>query len=305
MSGAESKKLDSLHVSTLYVRYFDLDWDEIGIQPYFRAPVHFIMKPLIAVQPVVYITNRTFKRLPIAECNSLARKVLDAVEQINASAGINQPSVIQTDCDWTDDTRQKYFAFLREFRTLLHARSIKLTVTIRLHQVKYQNITGIPPADRRILMFYNMGNLKNPETKNTIYDEQAAKSYLINFDRYPLNLDIALPLFGWIVVRRHQRSVLLLDNPDWALIYNNPKIRKTDENNYTVTENTIYNYHYLYEGDQLHYEGVNPETCLQAAKLIKPYLKGDSINVSIFSWNEKNISATSTGELETVYNVFP
>jgi hypothetical protein len=305
LSDASQKKIDSLGITCLYVRYFDIQWDDINNQPKTIAPIRFSTKPGLPVQPVLYITNKTFRKLPISQCAELANYVVSEVDKINHYYAVADFRIMQTDCDWTNDTRVKYFAFLTKLNELLKKKNAFLTATIRLHQVKYWNITGVPPADRGILMFYNMGNLRNSDAKNTIFDEKTARTYLKNFDHYPLALDVALPFFDWLVVRRHHKPVLLLNNPDLETISANPKIRKINENNYMVTENTIYNYQYLYKNDQLHYEGVNAETCLEAARLIKPYLKSDSINVGIFSWNEKTFSATPAAALVAVYQVFP
>ena len=47
-------------------------------------------------------------------------------------------------------------------------------------------------------MLYNMGNLRLHGPQNSIIDPAVAAAYLKG--RYPLPLDVALPLFEWVVV---------------------------------------------------------------------------------------------------------
>ena len=80
-------------------------------------------------------------------------------------------------------------AFKKEYR-------YQLSATIRLHQVKYREETGVPPVDYGVLMYYNMGHI-SAMGANSIYDRSTALRYLGKLREYPLPLDIALPMFAW------------------------------------------------------------------------------------------------------------
>ncbi len=75
-----------------------------------------------------------------------------------------------------------------------------LSATIRLHQVKYFETTGVPPVKSGMLMFYNTGDLENPSEENSILNIETAELYLSGLEDYPMQLDIVLPLFSWAVV---------------------------------------------------------------------------------------------------------
>ena len=81
-----------------------------------------------------------------------------------------------------------------------------LSATIRLHQVKYYKQAGIPPVDRGMLMFYNMGKLNALTAENSIYNSNDAAGYIETVDDYPLKLDLALPAFSWAVHFRNSYS---------------------------------------------------------------------------------------------------
>lgn len=52
-------------------------------------------------------------------------------------------------------------------------------------------------------MCYNISDIKNPGTENSIFTEGEARKYFTNINKYPLPLDIALPAFSWAVVYRN------------------------------------------------------------------------------------------------------
>ena len=58
---------------------------------------------------------------------------LDFIGQINLKNGITC-NEIQIDCDWTLDSRDTYMKFIDVFKNQWNKT---LSVTIRLHQVKY------------------------------------------------------------------------------------------------------------------------------------------------------------------------
>jgi hypothetical protein len=64
---------------------------------------------------------------------------------------------------------------------------------------QYRERTGVPPVDRGMLMFYNMGKLSAEPGARSIYDADAAERYLARVGEYPLPLDLALPIWSWTV----------------------------------------------------------------------------------------------------------
>ena len=89
---------------------------------------------------------------------------------------------LQIDCDWTESTRDKYFHLLSTLRNELERNKQIISATIRLHQVKYAAITGIPPVHRGMLMYYNMGKI-NATDNNSVYDKKIAEKYISSYFR--------------------------------------------------------------------------------------------------------------------------
>jgi hypothetical protein len=113
------------------------------------------------IVPVIFIKNRTFIDVDSATVTALADSVLKLVTQINNTQKLS-PQEIQFDCDWTETTRNSYFLFINHYRA---ASKQSISATIRLHQVKYPATTGIPPVDRGVLMYYNMGSINGTTIK--------------------------------------------------------------------------------------------------------------------------------------------
>jgi hypothetical protein len=184
----------------LYVRLFDVDWNSeagqampVGLITWAKQPT-----PQILITPVVFITTRVLDETAIADLDSLAAKI-SRLMQLTCAAVPKLSGEVQVDCDWNERLKEKYFYLLKQLRKTSFFLDKTLSVTVRLHQVKYLHANGVPPAERGLLMCYNMGNLRKPEAVNSIIDAATFKSYTERLSGYPLPLDIALPLFDWWV----------------------------------------------------------------------------------------------------------
>lgn len=181
----------------LYLRFFDIKWDIKENRAYPEAVINFKQKISTAqLTPVIFITNQTFEKLSSSGVDSLALNTNKLLDQLASSNKIDYQQV-QFDCDWNLSTKDKYFHFLKTYKVISKK---KLEATIRLHQIKYQVKTGVPPVDRGILMFYNMGKISaKPEDPNSIYNTKDAEKYVSHLSKYLLPLDVALPLFSWSI----------------------------------------------------------------------------------------------------------
>ncbi|MCS7036479.1 MAG: hypothetical protein RMJ33_04095 [Saprospiraceae bacterium] len=207
LSPAEVALLDSLDCQTLYVKFLDVAREAGGpIRPYALLQVADTTGLSGRdVVPCVFLTNSVFYDLSDAETEALARKVALALADIGQQFPQPAFSEVQLDCDWTDRTRQVFFLFLKKLKPLLPPQT-RLSATIRLHQYKFPNRTGVPPVERGLLMLYNTGDIQNPDEENSIFSLDAALRYLEGTPaHYPLPLDVALPAFGWTLVYRDGR----------------------------------------------------------------------------------------------------
>lgn len=180
----------------IYLRLFDVVAEEEG-DPVPVATVIFRDKPTLPIVPVIYLDNEALRQVPAQEVDRLADKITGRVKKILDDNQLDYQQELQVDCDWTPSTRERFFTLLKRVRMNLPGWT--LSATLRLHQLRYPEKTGIPPVDRACLMAYNMGELRAYGDRNSILDPEVAAPYLKGAP-YPLPLDVALPLFSWAVV---------------------------------------------------------------------------------------------------------
>lgn len=189
--------IEKHNIGRIYVKMFDVVIEknslETNIVPI--ATTKFITKVPsdIEIVPVTFITIDALRYMQeIYNTNEYASLM---VERMLAMCSYNECGTIkelQIDCDWTATTRDTYFKLCKEVKNLLAQKDIRLSVTVRLHQLK----EAAPPVDKGVLMLYNTGDLKNPDTKNSILDIANVKPYLKEMT-YPIPLDFAYPCYGW------------------------------------------------------------------------------------------------------------
>jgi len=157
LADSEKTYLQNFPIQKLYVKFFDVDWHSSG-EPLPQAEV--IWKEPIAenieIIPTVFITNRSLKNYPLEKMEDLGDHILSKILEI-VPVENRKFSEIQIDCDWSGTTKEKYFRLLSFLRNKLAPQNINLSATIRLHQIKFFKKTGVPPVDKGMLMFYNVG----------------------------------------------------------------------------------------------------------------------------------------------------
>ena len=302
----------------------DIDWSEVygaipvsGGQPdqlNFRLNEYDSVKT--GIIPVVFITNKTFERITLADIPVLAKRIVrrcllsyddedKRYESEHYSRGKRfQPGEIQFDCDWTISTKDKYFSFLREVERLVSAHKVFLSATIRLHQYKYPDKTGVPPVDRGMLMVYNINDLRQYSPVNSIYDDNKAGAYFTSSKKYLLPLDIVLPAYSWCIVFRDQKFYQIENGLSEKDLQGLSFLQKTNNNFYSVRNDTVFHDLFLRPGDEIKVEGINKETLLQAAQLAGRAINTDSVTVSFFELSEKEISNYDYETIENVYNSY-
>jgi hypothetical protein len=302
LSTGEKKALTELHITTLYTRFFDVDVaDENGqAQPLGVIDSLSLLPKGLSLIPVVYITNRTFIRLNTETAViELANKVLTKVNSLHSAY-----KELQIDCDWSEKTRARYFLFLKELKNKLPAGS-KLTATIRLHQVKYPERTGVPPVDGGMLMFYNIGNLNDSEGPNSIFDVATASAYTDYIKRYKLHLDAALPIFRWVVHYRNGKLKGLISKKQLPELKDTSYFYAAKSNLlYSVKQSGILHGVSYEEGDVLKYEALSEKDLLEAAELLQKHLYEENRTIILYDLDDININYYEINTLKNVYSTF-
>ena len=280
----EREVLEANNVQKLYVRYFDVD-----IHPSLGSatPVAIIKGdslPQCTIIPVVFIKNRVFDNASSQQVDTLCHKVAQLVGKLNQSFGI-KPSEMQFDCDWTVKTKDAYFEFLKKYRVITKQT---LSATIRLHQVKYPTQTGVPPIDKGVLMYYNMGKI-SADSRCSIYDRDIAQRYNSTIGSYPLPLDIALPIFTWGIQIRQNMVVHLLNKMNEGHFTNDPHFKKMDDYRYRVVAPCFKGGYYFKQGDEVKIETIARGELREMVKDISQNLKVHPKNLIFYDLDSINI----------------
>jgi hypothetical protein len=267
----------------LYLRFFDVIWNTQVRQALPNAVVS-IQTPTkrLIITPVIYITNQSLEKSRVSEMGRLAFNANRLLHQKTTDNHIAY-NAIQIDCDWTVGTRIKYFTFLRAFKRYSGKR---LEATIRLHQVKYPERTGVPPVDRGVLMFYNMGKISaDLSAVNSIYNQEDAAAYIGSLPNYHLPLDVAMPLFSWAIHIRAAKVVQLYTEIRLSDLSNtNDFVPVRLENAPCPTYQSLHSFYlkgvYIKKGDFFKFEGMNLASLTVAAKQVAdklPFLENRNI----------------------------
>ncbi len=220
------------------------------------------------IVPCFFITNEVFQRATDAGSTAwLAERLVESLSSVGGQLGKNAQdwAAIQIDCDWTATTRRAYFGFLNQLRQLLPRTEIQ--ATIRLHQYRDPEHTGVPPVQRGTLMCYNTGEIGDENTENSIFSLQDAAQYTAKAD-YPIPLDLALPMFRWALVFRDGALWRIVPEPDDTALFDRQKFEQ-EGRFFKVKQATFFGGNYLAPGDRVKLETIEPATLAQA----RPYFQ--------------------------------
>ena len=193
LSEEEAAFLRAHDISKIYLRYFDVVVNGAGqVMP--NATVSFTTDTLegIEIIPTVFIVENCLCH----NMDSIAQKLVSRILQMNQTHHRGNVKEIQIDCDYTHRSRERFYAFLNEMRNELQPKGIRLSATIRLHQLSMPP----PPVDYGALMIYNTGNVADPKGRNPILSIEDVAPFLKKLDNYPLPLCAAYPIFDWVAL---------------------------------------------------------------------------------------------------------
>ncbi|MEO5944684.1 MAG: hypothetical protein ABIP30_00720 [Ferruginibacter sp.] len=291
----------SINVKTIYLKFFDVNWNENTLQPEPAAQVNIVDTDFLEskkIIPVVFITNECIYRLDSLQAIPLAEKISTLMKAIILNNHLANIPEIQIDCDWTVTTKDKYFTILKKIKEL--SQPLPISATIRLHQVKYIGKSGIPPVDRGLLMCYNMGNLKDPATDNSILETKELKKYTGTLSTYPLPLDVALPLFEWKVLFRFGKFKGLIQNLSDSVFKTNFVDKKA--NTFIFLKDTLLSGYDFKKGDIVRNEKSDYNEIMSTAKEISNQLSNNTLRVSLFHLDSLTLRKYPIYELENIYS---
>ncbi|MEO1450934.1 MAG: hypothetical protein AAFV07_15500 [Bacteroidota bacterium] len=291
--------MQRMRANKMYVRYFDVDWNPVKQRavPLASLRMKGNFPRNCEIVPTVYITNRTLVHTPDDQVGTLGKRIAQHLLNLTDTLTLHE---IQIDCDWTAQSRDRYFLLLDQLGASFDSLNVELSSTIRLHQVKYYEQTGVPPVQRGMLMFYNMSDVRDEETRNSILDLEVAEAYVEYLEAYPLPLDLALPIFSWGVVRRSGKTVHLINNLRAEQLKDTTRFAFLPQSRIEVKKSTYLNGFYLYAEDTIRIEDVSVDRLEDAAKLLAENLKGDSLHISFYHLDTPTIQQYPHETLESV-----
>lgn len=302
--------LKQQQIQKLYVKFFDIGPDSVfGAVPVAKTKLNIwsfqndsaTMQPQII--PTVYIKNEVLYQLSAAGLDSLAGNTFFLINkyyrnQLSAAASGDYKE-IQLDCDWTEKTKDNYFYLIRKIKEVSKK---SISCTLRLYPFKYRDKMGIPPADKAVLMCYNLISPLAREDANSILSPAELEKYLIRTPEYPLPLDIALPVFSWMQVYQNNRFAGLI----------NPKPHELDSILkpvkplwFEVTKDRELDNLFLRTGDKLKYEEITAQTLRETIALIKKYVRvTDGQTIILFHLDSNNLDQFDHETLNSFFTDF-
>lgn len=301
------KNVSESHIDRLYMRFFDVEWDDAGREPRPVSPLRFDSPTprQVEVIPVVYIVNAVFLKMNYRDVEALADHVWSKVSGIAEDQGIDFHQ-LQLDCDWSDNSRRNYFHFLDLLTRKLKARNKTTSATIRLHQIKYAARTGIPPVSTGMLMFYNFGRIQADTPNSSIFNPQDASRYSSYIAGYPLKLDLVLPAFSWSVHSRDGEVLGLVENVPEEDIAGFNGFQKISTNKYTASRSFFFRGRYFMNGDVLLMETTTPDLTRQAAVMAKRGAGWSKSfgTVALFDLDAQHLRKYSGADIESILEAF-
>ncbi len=291
--------LKDLRVRNLYLKVFDVNWQQAAGQA-IPVALHVQKEPFpafVEITPVVFITVEALRNTPAAEIESLAGKIGGLLQKFSAGFKNQWSGEVQIDCDWTAQTKESYFSLLNALKKQSWMAGKLLSVTIRLHQVKYLNEAGVPPACRGLLMCYNMGNLRDPAAGNSIIDPETFKAYTGRLNDYPLPLDFALPLFEWWVWFRNHKY--------YGLIHaGNLPVSFTEKSKTVFPADTMINGYHFQAGDVVRFENSPAVSIEKIIEILESKKRLKHSKLLLYHLDSSILSKYSLHEIEDFFRPF-
>ncbi len=190
LDSTERAFLKQYDIQKIYCRYFDVVMnDSLGPVPNATITFGDSLPEGIEIVPTIFIVENCMHQKP----EGLAEKIVKRILQMNETNDIKGVREIQIDCDYTAKSRKYYYDFLSTLNSQLSTFNLKLSTTIRLHQLSMK----VPPVDYGVLMLYNTGHPMKFMERNPILDMRDVAPYLRHLEDYDLPLAAAYPVFLW------------------------------------------------------------------------------------------------------------
>jgi hypothetical protein len=256
LDSQEKQTLQKAQGEHLYIRFFDIDKIDGRFQPVgvITKDKSFVTSKKIV--PVIFITNKTWYGITNNEIQFLAENIFNLIQKKTKELNLNTTHEIQIDSDWTTQTKHDYFKFLKRLKAISKG---EISCTLRLHQVKDKDKTGIPPVSKGYLMCYATASPLDEQPKNSSLDVQTLKNYLSDIEKYPLRFDVALPIYSWGIVSNHLGKKRLINALTKENLLQNKNFKPISNSEFEVLTDDFYFGIYMSKGFRIKVEEISQE----------------------------------------------
>lgn len=282
LNEVEKSALNKADIPYLYTRFFDIEKVNGKFQPVGVITKSADFKTDKEIVPVVFIKNDVFYDITLEEINFLATNIFSLIKKKQSEFGLKVSKEIQIDCDWTAGTNKQYFHFLEKLKEI---SGKEITCTLRLHQVKNSKLSGYPPVSKVYLMCYSTSSPLENSTKNSLLEVEILKDYLKNIEKYPIAMDVALPIYSWGIVTNHVGKHKLI-NALSIKDLENPNFKKLSEHSAEILKDGFYFGTYLNKGFTIKVEEIPEKDLTETLQFIDRKLN-KSFNVVYYHLDSK------------------
>ena len=326
ISETEFDYLKDLKVHKIYLKFFEVEPDSVfGSKPYSKTRIYNLNRNYFSesedtalykhisklqIVPTIYLQNKVFYDTSKESLDNLADNIVFLINKMyleNIDTFTNYKE-IQLDCDWTKSTKDNYFYLISKVKSLSQK---EISCTLRLYPYKYSDLLGVPPVDRATLMCYNLISPVNNDDKNSILDNNELKSYLNSSKRYPVHLDIALPVYSLVYNYNRKNNFLGVNKLQDSTILQNVRTIKPlwyqmadDVNVYTYNEE--YGGEHTYKaGSFIKVELIDEKLLNGAIELLKENIDFDKqTTITLFSLDERDLKMLKNETLDNCFTAF-
>ena len=153
-------------------------------------------------------------------------------------------------------------------------------------------------------MAYNVGQVTSIDEENSIFTEEEVDKYLGSLDRYPLPLDVALPIFSWGVRFHFDRFAAIVDNIRAEDLEERSEFKRVGENLWQARLNTTLRGEPVFEGDIIRVEQPAPEELLSIADDIAGQIDAPFMTLALYRYDSAFVSGDELDQLQQLYQVF-
>ena len=116
-------------------------------------------------------------------------------------------------------------------------------------------------------MCYSTSSPLENSDRNSILDVAILKDYLKNIEKYPIAIDVALPIYSWGIVTNHlgkHKLINALSKQDLE----NPNFKKISETEIEITKDGFYFGNYLNKGFTIKVEEISQAQLNEVKKFL-------------------------------------